>query len=74
MAEQGFLTLKEVAALLGCKPAHARSLLNGMAPRVPRNPTWARAGRVRLVRRAAVLAWLRAQAALIFDSTNRRDK
>jgi Helix-turn-helix domain len=59
MAEKELLTLKEVAALLGCKPAHARNLLNGAVPGVPRIPH-GRAGRVRLIRRAAVLVWMQA--------------
>ena len=59
MAEREFLTLKEVAALLGCSPARARNLLRDTVPGVPRI-SHGRAGRVRLIRRAAVLAWMQA--------------
>ena len=57
MAEKEILSVKEVAALLGCSPSHVRRLLTGKVPYVPRIPHM-RAGRVRLIRRVVVLAWL----------------
>lgn len=57
MAEKEILSVKDVAELLGCSPSHVRRLLNGKVPDVPRIPHM-RAGRVRLIRRVVVLAWL----------------
>jgi excisionase family DNA binding protein len=57
VAQNEILSVKEVAELLGCSPSHVRRLLNGTVPDVPRIPHM-RAGRVRLIRRVAVLAWL----------------
>jgi excisionase family DNA binding protein len=57
VAEKEILSVKEVAELLGCSVSHVRRLLNGKVPDVPRIPHM-RAGRVRLIRRVVVLAWL----------------
>jgi excisionase family DNA binding protein len=51
------LSVKQVAELLGCSPSHLRYLLNGNVPDAPRIPH-VRAGRVHLIRRVVVLAWL----------------
>ena len=59
MPEKKILSTKEVAEMLGCSPSHTRQLLNGKVPNVPRIPHL-RAGRIRLIRRVAVLAWLEA--------------
>jgi excisionase family DNA binding protein len=55
--EKEILSIKEVAEMLGCPLSHVRNLLNGKVPNVPRIPHL-RSGRVRLIRRAAVLSWL----------------
>ena len=59
MAEKEILSVKEVAELLGCSLANVRRLLNGKVPAVPRISPM-RKGRVRLIRRVVVLAWLEA--------------
>jgi excisionase family DNA binding protein len=57
VAEKEILSVKEVAELLGCSPANVRRLLKGKVPAVPRI-SHLRTGRVRLIRRVVVLAWL----------------
>jgi excisionase family DNA binding protein len=59
VAEKEILSVKEVAELLGCSPSHVRHLFHGKVPDVPRI-LHMRAGRVRLIRRVVVLAWLEA--------------
>jgi excisionase family DNA binding protein len=51
------LSIKEVADMLGCSLSHVRNLLKGKVPNVPRIPHF-RSGRVRIIRRVAVLSWL----------------
>lgn len=55
--EKEILSIKEVAEMLGCSSSDVRNLLKGKVPNVPRIPH-VRSGRVRLIRRAAVLSWL----------------
>jgi excisionase family DNA binding protein len=55
--EKEILSIKEVAEMLGCSLSHVRNLLKGKVPNVPRFPHF-RSGRVRIIRRVAVLSWL----------------
>ena len=57
MPEKEILSIKEVAEMLGCSLSHVRNLLKGKVPNVPRIPHF-RSGRVRIIRRVAVLSWL----------------
>ena len=57
MPKKEILSIKEVAEMLGCSLSHVRNLLKGKVPNVPRIPHF-RSGRVRIIRRVAVLSWL----------------
>lgn len=54
------LDVKGAAELLGCSPSHVSNILNGKVPGVPPIPH-IRAGRLRLIRRAALMRWCEEQ-------------
>ena len=54
------LDVKGAAQVLGCSPAHVSNMLNGKVPGVPPIPH-VRAGRLRLIRRAALMRWFEEQ-------------
>ena len=75
--EKEILSIKEVAEMLGCSLSHVRNLLKGKVPNVPRIPHF-RSGRVRIIRRVAVLSWLeslkQATAATTRPAAKRRQR
>ena len=77
MPEKEILSIKEVAEMLGCSLSHVRNLLKGKVPNVPRIPHF-RSGRVRIIRRVAVLSWLeslkQATAATTRPAAKRRQR
>ena len=58
--EKEILNVKEAARVLGCSPAHVSNMLNGKVEGVPPIPH-VRAGRLRLIRRAALMRWFEEQ-------------
>jgi hypothetical protein len=50
------LNVKAVAGVLGCSVSHASNILRGKVPGLPPIPH-VRAGRLRLVRREALMRW-----------------
>jgi excisionase family DNA binding protein len=67
--DEEILHVKGAAEVLGCSPAHVSNLLNGKVPGVPPIPH-VRAGRLRLIRRAALMRWFEEQE----DASNRSQK
>ena len=58
--EKEILDVKGAALVLGCSPAHVSNMLNGKVEGVPPIPH-VRAGRLRLIRRAALMRWFEEQ-------------
>jgi excisionase family DNA binding protein len=58
--EKEILDVKGAAQLLGCSAAHVSNMLNGKVDGVPPIPH-VRAGRLRLIRRASLMAWFAEQ-------------
>jgi excisionase family DNA binding protein len=58
--EEEILNVKETAQVLGCSTAHVSNILNGKVEGVPPIPH-VRAGRLRLIRRAALMRWFEEQ-------------
>jgi len=58
--EKEILNVKGAAQVLGCSPAHVSNILNGKVEGVPPIPH-VRAGRLRLIRRAALIRWFEEQ-------------
>ena len=58
--EKEILDVKGVAQVLGCSAAHVSNMLNGKVDGVPPIPH-VRAGRLRLIRREALMRWFEEQ-------------
>lgn len=58
--EKAILNAKEAAHVLGCSPAHLSNILNGKVEGLAPIPH-VRAGRLRLIRRAALMGWFEEQ-------------
>jgi excisionase family DNA binding protein len=58
--QKEILDVKGAASVLGCSPSHVSNILNGKVPGVPRIPH-IRAGRLRLIRRSALMRWCEEQ-------------
>jgi excisionase family DNA binding protein len=58
--EKEILDVKGAARVLGCSVAHVSNMLNGKVDGVPPLPH-VRAGRLRLIRRAALMLWFEEQ-------------
>ena len=61
-SEKEILDVRGAAQVLGCSVAHVSNLLNGKVEGVPPIPH-VRAGRLRLIRRAALMRWFEQQEA-----------
>jgi hypothetical protein len=57
---RAILDVKGAAAVLGCSASHISNILNGKVEGVPPIPH-VRAGRLRLIRRAALMHWFERQ-------------
>jgi excisionase family DNA binding protein len=60
--EKTILDVKGAAQVLGCSVAHVSNMLNGKVDGVPPIPH-VRAGRLRLIRREALMRWFEEQEA-----------
>jgi excisionase family DNA binding protein len=58
--EKEILDVKGAAQVLGCSAAHVSNMLNGKVDGVPPIPH-VRAGRLRLIRREALMRWFEEQ-------------
>ncbi len=61
-SEKEILGVKEAARVLGCSPSHVSNIINGKVEGVPPIPH-VRAGRLRLIRRTALMQWFQDQEA-----------
>jgi excisionase family DNA binding protein len=58
--EKAILDVKGAAQVLGCSVSHVSNMLNGKVDGVPPIPH-VRAGRLRLIRREALMRWIEEQ-------------
>jgi excisionase family DNA binding protein len=58
--EKKILSVEDVAKILDCSRSHAANLLTGKVPGLPPIPH-VRAGRLRRIRREALMEWFRQQ-------------
>ena len=61
------LDVRGAAALLHCSPSHVSNILNGKVPNLPPIPH-VPAGRLRLIRKDALIAWFKAQEAASLEA------
>ena len=58
--ENEILDVRGAATYLHCSPSHVSNILNGKIPHLPPIPH-VRAGRLRLIRKASLMEWFKAQ-------------
>lgn len=59
--------MRGAAAFLHCSPSHVSNILNGKIPNLPPIPH-VRAGRLRLIRKEALVEWFKAQEAASLEA------
>jgi hypothetical protein len=68
LCEQGeILDVRGAAAFLHCSPSHVSNILNGKIRNLPPIPH-VRAGRLRLIRKEALIEWFKAQEAASLET------
>jgi excisionase family DNA binding protein len=65
--EREILDVKSAARYLHCSPSHVSNILNRKVPNLPPIPH-VRAGRLRLIRRDALIEWFKAQEAASLEA------
>lgn len=66
--DSDILDVRAAAAFLHCSPSHLSNILNGKIPDLPPIPH-VRAGRLRRIRKDALIAWFKQQEEASLDTT-----
>ena len=64
------LDVRGAATYLSCSASHVSNILNGKVPNLPPIPH-VRAGRLRLIRRDALIEWFKAQEAASLEAVEK---